>query len=228
MHHRMGWTHHEVGKVDVGRMALTLLTAKECGFSVAYSSKSPPAAATTSSPRGVDGGVFGGPALEAALPRCRDSGWDVGSDEAVFLPRPKGVLGTKDPARPSVASRRRGWTPVPLVITSTLPVEGVRVTKHGLPKGEAARAESPCWERKVVLDKASFQAGGDRSAVQQTAMNKTLWRGEDIMASEESGASTECLPAFCRVVIVGAGASGLSAGACVRAQGETDVLILER
>lgn len=36
------------------------------------------------------------------------------------------------------------------------------------------------------------------------------------------------LPSFCRVVVVGGGASGLSAAACLRARGEADVLVLER
>lgn len=35
-------------------------------------------------------------------------------------------------------------------------------------------------------------------------------------------------PAYCRVVVVGAGASGLSAAACLRARGEDGVVILER
>lgn len=35
-------------------------------------------------------------------------------------------------------------------------------------------------------------------------------------------------PMFCRVVVVGAGASGLSAAACLRARGEDGVVILER
>ncbi|CAN0526028.1 unnamed protein product, partial [Ectocarpus sp. 8 AP-2014] len=34
VHHRMGWAHHEVGKVDVGRMATILKAAGDCGFSV--------------------------------------------------------------------------------------------------------------------------------------------------------------------------------------------------
>lgn len=37
VHHRMGWTHHEVGKVNVDHMANMLHVARECGFSVPFS-----------------------------------------------------------------------------------------------------------------------------------------------------------------------------------------------
>ncbi|CAN0274859.1 unnamed protein product, partial [Hapterophycus canaliculatus] len=42
VHHRMGWTHHEVGKVDIGRMENLLRAAKKCGFSIPFSRSSRP------------------------------------------------------------------------------------------------------------------------------------------------------------------------------------------
>ena len=36
VHHQMKWTHHEVGEVDIRRMASILEAARECGFAISF------------------------------------------------------------------------------------------------------------------------------------------------------------------------------------------------
>lgn len=59
VHHHMGWTHHEVGKVDIGRMESTLQAAKDCGFSIPFSRSPPPCTITVGLPRPDDDGGDG-------------------------------------------------------------------------------------------------------------------------------------------------------------------------
>ncbi|CBN76497.1 conserved unknown protein [Ectocarpus siliculosus] len=104
VHHRMGWAHHEVGKVDVGRMATILKAAGDCGFSVPFSWPSSPAAGTTAitiskPPRHDDfvGGVESGNTTDSEEPVDEYySGEFKGvtrPGEGGVMPRPRGVAG---------------------------------------------------------------------------------------------------------------------------------------
>lgn len=129
----MGWTHHEIGKVDVTRMDVTLRASRVCGFTIPHSPK-----------------------------RTQPS---------------RDATGITDPRVSSAV-----WPP--------LPVWG----------------DSGNLSFSTSLE--NQQASGVTDAVSQPAPSS--------------------FPEFCRVVVVGAGASGLSAAACLKRRGEHDVLLLER
>lgn len=130
----MGWTHHEVGKVDVSLMDATIQAAMSCGFSIPYLSLKP---------------------------------------------------------RPSSSSGHR-----------------VDVTE----------ARSPPQEGKAYPAIISDPEGdvGD------------LEMGTASFAEAEPPEVSDVVPQYSRVVIVGAGASGLSTAACLRMKGEGDAIVLER
>ncbi|CAN0118905.1 unnamed protein product, partial [Ectocarpus sp. 4 AP-2014] len=104
VHHRMGWAHHEVGKVDVGRMATILKAAGDCGFSVPFSWPSSPAAGTTAIttsklPRHDDviGGVESGNITDPEQPVDEYYSGEFKEvtrpGEGGVVPRPRGVAG---------------------------------------------------------------------------------------------------------------------------------------
>lgn len=81
--------------------------------------------------------------------------------------------------------------------------------------------------------------GGDPVRVLHTGRSSTTHEalaGKGTSIAEQCIAATEevakglpdSLPGFCRVVVVGGGASGLSTAACLRMRGEEDVIVLER
>lgn len=278
MHYRMGWTHHEVGKVDVGRMASTLQAANDCGFTVPPPSRhhepsSSPSPTTITAKGGKayegvsciggvlgGGGEMGGEAggnsiigrrMEASVPPCACAGEtpppvcggrggeEGGQGEAeaglgglLRLPRPRGVTEIPED-KPCVTaaaaaannsdgadrtaprdSRYTNDANLPLYHRRHLGVVNLKdalppfpSSAAALPGGNAADRAKPGSAMKRPM---SWSFGGGRRD------NEVLLEGG------------RPLPSFCRVVVVGGGASGLSAAACLRARGEADVLVLER
>lgn len=135
VHRSMGWTHHEIGKVDVTRMDTTLQASRACGFTIPESPK-----------------------------RTQPS-----RDATDFM-------------NPCFSS----------AVSPPLPVRG----------------DSGNLSGSFSTSRENQQAGGI----------------SDVVGQPESSS----FPDFCRVVVVGAGASGLSAAACLKRRGEHDVLLLER
>ncbi|CAM9800957.1 unnamed protein product [Ectocarpus fasciculatus] len=323
VHHRMGWTHHEVGKVDIGRMATILQAAVECGFSVPFSWPSPPDG-TTKLPRHDDviGGVENGhttdpekpvdeyysedfkgvtrPGEVGVVPRPRGVAGGTArwrEEGGVFLPRPGGVsvatgrsghesdcggegseavsLGANTtfpapglgPRSPSLGMLPRGIEVQPAGLTARTPEKstmflhcaGVQTKYHCDDAAGQATARAPSTGLRDPRDRIR-ETGASRNGLRESCDGKspapplldTGW-GE---SSEErvptslgvkvgTGVSEMDFPAgnysdgigpqprrrppaYCRVVVVGAGASGLSAAACLRARGEDGVVILER
>lgn len=289
----MGWTHHEVGKVDVGRMVNILQLARECGFSVPFSRPPPPpprpaaaaavavtAAAAASEPSCVaDGGI--GTARATTTHIAVDSVNAGGSESArppgrgvarvgrlgslrggggcqVGLPRPDGVS-----MPPSEAGDGNGC------------VQASSLRPHLSLAAGAAGADCGSGDVGAGGDEAASegrgqrQQGGEEKEWKGRGENSKRWMAEsqrkssiaeqadgqygdrdfagagviqtlrvgvvdgrvrvaDRRASEGLQLQRQLPPAYCRVVVVGAGASGLSAAACLRARGEDRVVVLER
>lgn len=282
----MGWTHHEVGKVDVGRMANILQLARVCGFSVPLSRPPPPrpaaataAAATiigadagTGGPRGIEtfvgGGTPGGSRCRRPPGRGRAEEFGRlggGGGQEGGLPRPDGV------ASGVVASGSSGGgsSGVQVGSLSTHPplagggtdaargggFGGAGVVAGGEGRGQQRQGEeeeeeeeqgqsenSTCRTATSVSQRKSsvvVQAGGKHCCGSFAGTGATQTSGVGVLgggvgvASGRSSEGTQRLqgqlpPAHCRVVVVGAGASGLSAAACLRARGEDGVVVLER
>lgn len=294
VHNHMNWTHHEVGKVEIGRMASTLTAAKECGFSIAFCrdplATTTIAIAATAADMPMSAGdkfldceqghtraeivgsgearwsrkarlVAGRAPSSTATARCSSfAANDVGQGGAsVSLPRPEGVLHDGNPShgvdgpnglatptekRDSGASlslassegcRRRDVcdggkegasataTPIPAKPDSVVEVSsfGGAVPRDGAAVAEEGGASSHRREDAGLSEMPPMHAERFPEAAEE---EEDAGKFVDISASGEGPSS----PSFCRVVVVGAGASGLSAAACLRARGEADVLILER
>lgn len=106
-------------------------------------------------------------------------------------------------------------------------------------QGQGQNESSKCCTTTVSrgIPSTIVQAGGKHgSNVAGNGATKAAGNGvPGEWAGGVNGQSSEGLrpqrqlpPARCRVVVVGAGASGLSAAACLRARGEDGVVILER
>ncbi len=209
VHHRMGWTHHEVGKVDVGRMATILRTARDCGFSVPLA---PQLAAGSADGVQVHGapqpnkvwcdlrrfeGTGGGTRAGGA-----GSNGDFGDGEEQqrwsCLPRPDGVV--------AVASR--GPRDSSSSNSSSRSCSGHAGDDHP-PQPQPLK-----WGEQGARDGSTGDAGAGPG-------------GRDAAAFQDQGGAQQ-KQQYCRVMVVGAGASGLSAAACLRARGEDGVVILER
>eukprot|EP00752_Nemacystus_decipiens_P001331 g1321.t1 len=275
VHHRMGWTHHEVGKVDVGRMANILQLALECGFSVPFSRTPPPrpgtaAATCCAADNGVGGlrdvdntGVGDTPrGFGGVRPSGRRGVENVGrlgggEERGMFLPRPDGVSVTA-----SGSSYGSGSVPTDGIAPYS-PLAGRRSDDAGVgnaggvsgtsekrrpqqqggveEEGGRGRCEESrkCWMETVSRRRSStiMQAGGEHGGVfggtgatQAFDVGVQGVRVETVNGqfSEGKQLQRQLPPAHCRVVVVGAGASGLSAAACLRARGEDGVVVLER
>ena len=297
----MNWTHHEVGKVDIGRMASTLKAARECGFSIAFcrdqlttavavaaaaaAAAAPPSVGDEAldiergySPTEVIGlgeagwstkvrvGTGRAPSSTATA-RC--SGFaenDVEQrGESVSLPRPEGVLhdGNSSPGVVG-SSGLAAATENRDCVTGVSKTSGKgcrrRDVRDGGEEDVSAIAASISTKTGAVVEVSGFggavpctlKARRDGTTVAEEGEAASR-KGEDVELSEMPPAHAERFPAagkeeedarkfvdisasgedpsstsFCRVVVVGAGASGLSAAACLRVQGEAGVLILER
>lgn len=129
----MGWTHHEVGKVDVSLMDTTIQAAMSCGFSIPY-----------------------------------------------------------------LSLKRRPWSS-----------SGHRMDGTGASSPQQEDERYPAIIRNPEGDVGDLEMGTAPFA--------------EAVPPEVSDA----VPQYSRVVIVGAGASGLSTAACLRMEGEGDVIVLE-
>ena len=296
----MKWTHHEVGKVDITRMAPTLEAARECGFAISFrrdpSTTTPTAStgATAMLPLPVEdealdverghtraadavgmrreagslrtARVVTGHTLSATgTARCNSSAGNGRGQRGASgsLPRPEGVLHggnrTHGVAEPSGLASHPETRDCGARLSASTPGCHGREVRGGGEEGVSEIAASIPAKPGGVVGASAFSAPvsrtlqnpRDRTAVSKvgggvlrsmeggelSVMNPThaepfpaAAEGEgekgvvDISASSEGSPS----PPFCRVVVVGAGASGLSAAACLRARGEAGVLILER
>lgn len=232
VHHRMGWDHHEVGKVDVDRMALTLAAANECGFTIA--SLPSTNSSSSSSTRYLMPGIATGRAF---------SDFGVG-DDSEKIP---GV------DRQSVAYRQTGVGPTGHVLSlensPRRAGSGTQARQNGLILPRPGHVQHSRHRRNDCRDADGIKStvdgeidghGMDGSPVESVNTNSNLNptsgsscarvvvggngpRGLGIRPEE-----AKPIPDHVRVLVVGAGASGLSAAASLRARGEADVLILER
>ena len=273
----MGWTHHEVGKVDVGRMANILQLARECGFSVPFSRAPPPrpaaaaaakpylvAAAGVGEPRGNEDTVGGDTPRGFEGVRApgkggvENAGRLVGDDggRGMSLPRPGGVsVAASGPSYGSRCVQAGGLSPHPPLAgrsdaACNEPIHGVGAgvavarerrgqRQQKEEKGNVQGESSACWAEAVsrrkysAIVQAAKKHGGDFPGAGTTQASGVRVVGEraetvDGWSSEGVQLQRQLPPARCRVVVVGAGASGLSAAACLRARGEDGVVILER
>lgn len=295
----MKWTHHEVGKVDIGRMALTLEAARECGFAISFSRDPSTTTATASAAAtavlplpaendalDVERGhtrpdtvgvweavssrtarVMTGNTLSAtATARCTSLAGDDGGQRgaSVALPRPQGVLhggnrshGVAGPSGLASPSETRefdaclsngstkgchgrdvrggGAEGVSVISASLTAKSGAVVEATAISAGDSSTQQAP--RDGAAVAKAGGvvsprREGGDMSVMDPTHAEgfPAAAEGKDEKGVADSSALNEGppSPSFCRVVVVGAGASGLSAAACLRARGEAGVLILER
>eukprot|EP00903_Cladosiphon_okamuranus_P007184 g6976.t1 len=276
VHHRMGWTHHEVGKVDVGRMANILQLARECGFSVPFSRPPPPRpAAATAMPRVADDGVRGPRVVEDVAGGDTPGGFEgarqsgrlgvetigrLGGDGGceVCLPRPGGVSVAASgsthgrggvqagglPPHPPLA----GWADAACHRHVTGAGRGVAVASQGRGpqqgqgeeegQGQGQTKSSQCWTTgSRGIPSTMLQAGG-KHGNNLAGNGETRASGNGVPVEWKGGVSgqsfeglqpqRQLLPTYCRVVVVGAGPSGLSVAARLRARGEEGVVVLER
>lgn len=298
VHHHMKWTHHEVGKVDIGRMASTLEAARKCGFAISFcrdpstTTATASAAATAVLPLPVKeealdverghtrpdmvgvgeavlsrtAQVMTGNTLSAtAMARCTSLAGDDGGQRgaSVALPRPQGVMhggnrphGVAGPSGLAPPSETRefgaglsngstkgchgrdvrggGAEGVSVISASLTAKNGTVVEATAISAADSSTRQAP--RDGAAVAKAggvvSPRREGDMSVMDPTHAEgfPAATEGKNERGGVDSSASSEGppSPSFCRVVVVGAGASGLSAAACLRARGEAGVLILER
>lgn len=290
IHRRMGWAHHEVGKVDIGRMDLTLRAAYASGLTIVDDARPPPhtpvlegdAASGSRLSSGDPVGEAGGPSasytsLEEGV-GSQAPGVVCGTPRA--LPDWQGQLGTRTDDR----SRGSSHLPRPPITAAGPPLH--RVAKPSARGHPAERAGSPSTNLSALAPRvvepepwapsaplASARGASQRGMPEPSAcfsVPRDDWRrqgcsegshrgteappgrgwsawkswGESMAspakASDNPGkgvavprpptapGALDALPERCRVVVVGGGASGLSAAACLRTRGEDDVVVLER
>lgn len=279
----MGWTHHEVGKVDVGRMANILQLARECGFSVPLSRPPPPrlgaAAATPVLSRLADDGVgaprgtktIAGGDTPGGLEGVRSPGrggveksrcLKGGGGRQACLPRPDGMsvpapgssygsscvwVGGLSPhphPHPPLAGGSDAACDRDVVLGAGGGVEATCEVRGQKEQGQEEEEEqgqsenSKCWttvsqRTSSVTAQAGGKHGGDFAGAGATQASGVGVLGERAgiangRSSEGAQLQRQLPPAHCRVVVIGAGASGLSAAACLRARGEDGVVVLER
>lgn len=294
VHHQMKWTHHEVGKVDITRMAPTLEAARDCGFTISFcrhpstTTATASTAATAMLPLQVEDealDVERGHTHTADAVGIREAGSSrtarvltghtlsaagsslTGSDRdqrgaSVSLPRPEGVLhGGNRPhgvAEPSGLASHPETRDCGAGLSTAIECCHGRDVRGGGREGVSNIAASIPAKPGGVVEASAFSAAVSRTLQEPRDKAVVAKLGGAVSRSIESGelsvmdpthaepfpavaegedergvvgisASSEGPPSpFCRVVVVGAGASGLSAAACLRARGEAGVLILER
>lgn len=306
VHWSMSWMHHEIGKVNVSRMDMTLQASRACGFTIpqcrnsaesghgigsrvaiafagALQSKATAAAVAlpddgneakdrkmslTIEPYSPDGGNRSLPHLvgptadhdwinarEGRQPTSSffadnapaDYGWcqqpgdgdlqDLSESAGLLLPRPSPAVGCNGRSVRLTAAASTGsgkadatvrtaaavaagtsWGP------STFSIQRVPTSPPRRP-----RRAIPCASADTAHTTA---AGGDGQPLCFLPPEPEIMRIAESSLPERTARvcrpAKSALPDFCRVLVVGAGASGLSAAACLKRRGEEGVLILER
>lgn len=174
-------------------------------------------------------------------------------ERGMFLPRPGGVSVAATGRRPRYGGSRGGHGradglpshPPPPPGSERAGCDGVGAVGGGTGGNrEKQEASGLCEEHQQRAEEEEEVEENESRASSTTSLTSSSLSSSSSSSSSEvesvqSPATTDettseqkpprrLPPAHCRVVVVGAGASGLSAAACLRARGEDRVVVLER
>ena len=227
----MGWRHHEVGKVHISEMEMTLRAAHNCGFHASLDRRQPFSLPST--------GVVED---HEEQDRRRCFGERPSSYNEAFLPRPSaGATPLRDPPYRAAGNSAVSTEDLPAtsikntaeVITTTsrtLPQPGERATQMEAFRGGGGGAAPLADATGLTLEESFSVAATEVAPTVAAASDGTEGDEGDLLRMRISSLPkpVPAPPEYCRVVVVGGGASGLSVAACLRCRGEESVLVLER